>query len=69
MPGELWRQEGILGTVFEGSYRIEEGTEQRVIPSVTGSAWITAESRLLLQEDDPFRMGIQAPVRSMAFPD
>jgi 4-hydroxyproline epimerase len=61
-PGELWRQEGILGTVFEGSYRIEGGTEQRVIPSVTGSAWITAESRLLMSEDDPFRMGIQAPV-------
>jgi 4-hydroxyproline epimerase len=59
-PGELWRQEGILGTVFEGSYRIEEGAERRVIPSVTGSAWITAESRLLLWEDDPFRMGINA---------
>lgn len=70
-PGELWRQEGILGTVFEGSYRIEEGMEQQVIPSVTGSAWIIAESRLLLQENDPFRMGIQAPalVRSMALPE
>jgi 4-hydroxyproline epimerase len=67
----LWRQEGILGTVFEGSYRIEEGMEQQVIPSVTGSAWIIAESRLLLQENDPFRMGIQAPalVRSMALPE
>jgi len=59
-PSELWRQEGILGTVFEGSYRFEEGAEERVIPSVTGSAWITAESRLLLGEDDPFRMGINA---------
>jgi 4-hydroxyproline epimerase len=70
-PGELWRQEGILGTVFESSYRIEEGMAHRVIPSVTGSAWITAESRLLLSEDYPFRMGIQAPalVRSMAFRD
>jgi hypothetical protein len=27
-PGQLWRQEGILGTVFEGSYRVPEG-EQR----------------------------------------
>jgi 4-hydroxyproline epimerase len=61
-PGETWRQEGILGTVFEGSYRIAEGEEQRVIPSITGSAWITAESRLLFEEGDPFRMGIQAPV-------
>ncbi len=61
-PGEVWRQEGILGTVFEGSYRMHESEPDRVIPSITGSAWITAESRLLLQEDDPFRMGIQAPV-------
>jgi 4-hydroxyproline epimerase len=60
-PGQPWRQEGILGTVFEGSYRIEDGSRAAVIPSITGSAWITAESRLLLQEDDPFRMGIQAP--------
>jgi 4-hydroxyproline epimerase len=61
-PGQVWGQEGILGTVFEGSYRWQEGGRQGVIPSVTGSAWITAESRLLLREDDPFRMGIQAPV-------
>ena len=61
-PGQLWRQEGILGTVFEGSYRVPEGEQRGVIPAITGSAWITAESRLLLQEDDPFRAGIQAPV-------
>ncbi|HZZ40931.1 MAG TPA: proline racemase family protein [Acidobacteriaceae bacterium] len=55
-PGAVWRQEGILGTVFEGSYRLgEAGT---VIPSITGRAFITAESRLLLDRDDPFRAGI-----------
>jgi len=61
-PGRLWRQEGILGTVFEGRYRVPEGEQRGVIPSITGSAWITAESRLLLHEDDPFRSGIQPPV-------
>lgn len=60
-PGQLWRQEGILGTVFDGTWRVEDGA-QGVIPSITGSAWITAESRLLLRSDDPFRAGIQAPV-------
>ena len=55
-PGEVWRQEGILGTVFEGSYRLGEGGA--VIPSVTGRAFITAENRLLLDPEDPFGTGI-----------
>jgi 4-hydroxyproline epimerase len=54
-PGELWRQEGILGTVFEGSIRVREGL---VTPSITGTAYVTAESSLILDERDPFRMGI-----------
>jgi 4-hydroxyproline epimerase len=54
-PGQAWRQEGILGTVFEGRVRIEEG---RVIPSITGSAFVTAESTLLYDPADPFRNGI-----------
>ena len=60
-PGQLWRQEGILGTVFEASYQKREGSLQQVIPSITGSAWITAESRLVMQSGDPFRTGIHAP--------
>jgi 4-hydroxyproline epimerase len=57
-PGEVWRQEGILGTVFEGRYRLQEG---QVIPSITGSAYITGECRLVLDRTDPFRMGIPSP--------
>jgi 4-hydroxyproline epimerase len=56
-PGERWRQEGILGTVFEGRVRIQNGT---VIPSITGSAYITAEATLLFESGDPFRQGIGA---------
>jgi 4-hydroxyproline epimerase len=54
-PGQTWRQEGILGTVFEGRIKIEDG---RVIPSITGSAFVTAESTLLYDPSDPFRDGI-----------
>jgi 4-hydroxyproline epimerase len=59
-PGETWRQEGILGTVFEGSYEIDSDArgESRIIPTITGSAYITAESKLLFQPDDPFRQGV-----------
>lgn len=54
-PGAVWRQEGILDTVFEGRVQIEGGS---VIPSITGSAYITAESTLLFDPLDPFRDGI-----------
>ncbi len=55
-PGTSWRQEGILGTVFEGTVR--EGSDGQVYPSIRGRAWITAESQLLFAECDPFRQGI-----------
>lgn len=54
-PGQIWRQRGILGTVFEGSIEVIDSS---VIPSITGSAYITAESTLILSDDDPFRAGI-----------
>ena len=55
-PGETWRQRGILGGVFEGSYRRSGG---RIVPSITGAAYVMAEGELLLDPKDPFRMGIQ----------
>jgi 4-hydroxyproline epimerase len=54
--GETWRQEGILGTVFEGSVRADGNA---VIPTIKGSAYITAESTLLFDDHDPFREGIR----------
>jgi len=54
--GELWRQEGILGTVFEGT--VESAPDGRVQPTIRGRAWITAESKLIFGAHDPFREGI-----------
>jgi 4-hydroxyproline epimerase len=54
-PGEVWRQEGVLGTVFTGSYEPAEGG---ITPTVAGRAYVTAEATLLLDEADPFRWGI-----------
>jgi 4-hydroxyproline epimerase len=54
-PDRMWRQEGILGTVFEGQATLQNG---EVIPTVTGRAYITAEATLLLDGTDPFRHGI-----------
>ena len=54
-PGEVWRQESILGSVFEGSY---EAGESGIIPTITGEAFITAETTLILDPADPFQFGI-----------
>jgi 4-hydroxyproline epimerase len=54
-PGEVWRQESILGSVFEGSYEAGEGG---IIPTITGEAFITAETTLILDPADPFQFGI-----------
>lgn len=59
-PGQVWRQEGILGTWFEGSYRLRNGSAGEVIPSITGSAYITSESKLILETGDPFPAGISS---------
>jgi 4-hydroxyproline epimerase len=56
-PGQVWRQEGILGTVFEGC--IEALPDGRVSPRIRGRAWITGESKLLFAASDPFAQGIR----------
>ena len=56
-PGDVWRQESIVGSVFEGSVRIESG---QIWPIIKGSAFVTAEADLLLDPRDPFRTGISA---------
>lgn len=53
---QIWRQEGILGTVFEG--QVLERADGRVDPQIRGRAWITGESKLLFSSGDPFRQGI-----------
>ena len=55
-PGETWLQMGILGTVFEGSYR---PGARGVLPCITGSAYITGEATLVLDPNDPFQWGIR----------
>jgi 4-hydroxyproline epimerase len=57
-PGETWRQEGILGTVFSGSYEWNDDASGSILPTIRGSASITAESTLIFSDDDPFRLGV-----------
>ncbi len=55
-PGSIWRQSSILKTVFSG--RIEPLEGNRVIPIVTGRAWVNSQSVMIIDQDDPFAFGI-----------
>ena len=59
-PGEIYRQESIVGSVFEGS--VEEAADssgtKSVTPTIRGSAYITGEADLILDPNDPFVWGI-----------
>jgi 4-hydroxyproline epimerase len=59
-PGETWLQESVIGTVFEASYAPDESDSRRVLPRITGSAYVTADATLLFDAADPLRWGIAA---------
>ncbi len=54
--GEIWRQESIVGSIFEGTIRVDG---DKVYPTIKGSAFVNAEATLLLDERDPFCWGIR----------
>ncbi|MGC2089607.1 MAG: proline racemase family protein [Candidatus Acidiferrales bacterium] len=54
--GQVWRQESIVGSIFEGTVA-ENGGELH--PSITGSAFVNADSELILDPHDPFCFGIR----------
>jgi 4-hydroxyproline epimerase len=54
-PGATWRQESIVGSVFEGSYQLVDGG---VVPTITGQAFVCAEGTLVMDPADPFCWGI-----------
>ena len=55
--GQVWKQESIVGSVFEGSISVRDG---KVYPSIKGSAFVNAEVELVLDPQDPFCAGIRS---------
>ncbi len=53
-PRKIWRQESIVGTVFEGYVDV---AGEMIVPTIRGSAYINAEATLILDERDPFSAG------------
>ena len=54
--GQVWKQESIVGSLFEGSVKVRHG---QVYPSIKGCAFVNAEADLILDARDPFCMGIR----------
>lgn len=55
--GQIWKQESVVGSVFEGSVQVRDG---QIYPSIKGSAFVNAEADLVLDACDPFCMGIRS---------
>ena len=55
--GQVWKQESIVGSIFEASVRVQDG---RIFPRIKGSAFVNGEADLVLDARDPFCMGIRS---------
>jgi 4-hydroxyproline epimerase len=55
--GESWVQESIIGSTFTGRYR--HAGNGRILPTITGTACVSAEATLILDRRDPFCWGIR----------
>ncbi len=55
-PGEVWRQESVVGSQFEATYELRG---QDLYPTLRGSAYVNAEADLVLHPGDPFCWGIR----------
>lgn len=55
--GEVWKQQSVIGSIFEGSVT---PTDNGVVPTITGRAWVMAQGELIIDERDPFKDGIRA---------
>jgi 4-hydroxyproline epimerase len=54
--GEVWRQESIVGSVFEGYFAVQLG---ELIPTIRGTAFVNSDATLILDPADPFCWGIR----------
>lgn len=53
---QIWRQQSIIGSVFEGSVEING---DQIIPTITGEAFVNLKAQVLLDPNDPFQSGIK----------
>jgi len=59
LPGENWVQESIIGSTFTGRFSWLDQAAGKVLPVITGTAYVNAEATQILDENDPFCWGIR----------
>jgi proline racemase len=57
---EVWVQESLIGSTFEGRYRWHDRAKGEIVPTITGTAHVTGDTVLRLDPEDPFCWGIRA---------
>ena len=57
-PGGVWRQESVIGSRFDATIA-EILPDGSIIPEIRGTAFVNAESTLLLNPADPYCWGIR----------
>jgi 4-hydroxyproline epimerase len=57
---EEWIQESIIGSTFRASFSWADRKGGIIVPTITGTAFITAEATLVIDERDPFGCGVRA---------
>ncbi|MFN8380510.1 MAG: proline racemase family protein [Anaerolineales bacterium] len=53
--GQTWKQQSVVGSIFEGSVQLDG---DKIIPTITGEAWVMSEGTILVDDRDPFATGI-----------
>jgi proline racemase len=59
--GDVFRHEGVLGTVFTGRVLEETsiGHYRAIVPEISGRAWITGFAHYVVDAEDPFPDGFK----------
>jgi len=52
---QIWKQQSVVGSIFESSVQLDG---DKIIPTITGEAWVMSEGTLIVDERDPFAIGI-----------
>jgi 4-hydroxyproline epimerase len=59
LPGRAWVQESIIGSTFAGEFRWLDQAAGKIVPVITGTAFVNAKTTQLFDERDPFVWGIR----------
>ena len=56
LPGKIWRQQSVIGSVFDASFKV--ASTGKITPIITGTAYVNGDLRVVCEEADEFKHGI-----------